>query len=342
MRNRSWIIASPSTDKYDPKCLQLEDRDVPALQPGRVVVRTRLLSVDPTTRNWLKLDPDMLYLPLAVGDPMVGVAVGVIVESDVDGFAPGDLVSGLWTWQEYAIADPSLLEKITPQTDIPEDAYLSVFTHVGRAAAIGILEVGALTPSDVVVVSGAAGATGALAVQIAKANGCRVIGIAGGTEKCRFVAEIGADAVIDYKSENLHRRLATLCPDGIDLFFDNVGGPVLDAVLANMANGCRIVACGAISQYDLASPADAYGVRNLPLLLFKNARIEGFVVPKYADRLPEFDAVLLDLFTSGRLRPRSHIVEGIENAADALSMLFDGRNSGKLMVKVAAPPESAS
>lgn len=335
MRSRSWIIASPSTDKYDPKCLQLEDRDVPALQPGHVLVRTRLLSVDPTTRNWLKLDPDMLYLPLAVGEPMVGAAVGEVVESDAPGFAPGDLVSGLWTWQDYALADPALLEKRTPQADVPEDAYLSVFSHIGRAAAIGILEVGALSPSDVVVVSGAAGATGSLAVQIAKAKGARVIGIAGGAGKCNYVTEIGADAVVDYKSENLVKRLAELCPGGVDLFFDNVGGPTLDAVLGNMANGCRIAACGAISQYDLASPADAYGVRNLPLLLFKNARVEGFVVPRFANRMDEFDAVLEELYSSGRLRQRSHVVEGLENAADAVSMLFDGSNSGKLLVRVA-------
>ncbi|GHE80696.1 NADP-dependent oxidoreductase [Amycolatopsis deserti] len=336
MRNRTWIIRAPSRGRYDPKCLRLEDRDIPALEPGRVLVKTRLLSVDPTTRNWLKLDPDMTFLPLAVGDPMVGVGVGEVVESDTERFRTGDLVSGLWTWQEYAVADPALLEKQTPRDGVPEEAYVSVFSHIGRAAAIGILEVGALAPSDLVVVSGAAGATGGIAVQIAKARGCRVIGIAGGPEKCAYVTEIGADAVIDYKSEDLGKRLAALCPDGVDLFFDNVGGAVLDAVLENMANGCRIVACGAISQYDLAGAADAYGVRNLPLLLFKNARIEGFVVPRFADRIPEFDAVLHDLFATGRLRQRSHVVEGIENAADAVSMLFDGSNSGKLMVRTSA------
>lgn len=334
MKNMTWVVRAPSTEKYDPRCLQLEEWNSPAFSAGQVVVKTRLLSIDPTTRNWLKLDPEMAFLPLAAGDPMVGSGVGEIVESDSPAFSPGDLVKGLWSWQEFSAADPALLEKIPADESIPDDAHLAIFSHIGRAAAIGLLEVGALNPSDVVVVSGAAGATGSVAVQIAKAKGCRVIGIAGGTEKCRYVLDLGADAAVDYKESDVSAQLAALYPGGVDLFFDNVGGMILDAVLENMANGCRIVACGAISQYDLAKPTDAYGVRNLPLLLFKNARIEGFVVPRYAHRIPEMDSVLLKLFADGQLRYRSHILKGIDKAAEAVSMLFDGSNDGKLMVRL--------
>jgi NADPH-dependent curcumin reductase CurA len=201
---------------------------------------------------------------------------------------------------------------------------------------MGLLAVGQLKPADTVVVSGAAGATGGLAVQIAKAHGCRVVGIAGGNEKQQFImTELGADAALDYKHEDVGAGLRRSCPNGVDLFFDNVGGPILDAVLAHMAVGCRIVICGAMSQYDLASPAERYGCRNLPELLFRSARMEGFVVPQFASRFEEFDAILVKLFAQGKLSSRAHVVQGLQNAPEALKMLFNGANRGKLMVQVA-------
>ncbi len=337
MRNQSWVIAKPSRGEYSSDCLRWEESEVAPLGDGEVLVRTLLLSLDPTSRNWLKLDPDSTYLPLAVGGVMIGSAVGVVEQSRANGFSPGDLVQGLWGWELYSKVAPALLERIDPPAGVPLDAYMSIFSHVGRAAVMGMLEVGALMPTDVVVVSGAAGATGSLAAQIAKAHGCRVVGIAGGGDKRRLLLEtFKLDGAIDYKSEDVGGALAREFPEGIDVYFDNVGGPILDAVLANMAVGARIVICGAMSQYDLADPKDAYGCRNLPLMLFKRARMEGFVVPQFANRYAEFDAVLHHLFAQGKLLNRSHIVQGLEQAPEALKLLLTGRNEGKLMVRVSA------
>ncbi|GHE46845.1 MULTISPECIES: NADP-dependent oxidoreductase [Streptomyces] len=335
MKTHAWVVAEASVGKYDPKCLRWEEREVPELADGQVLVRTTLLSIDPTSRNWLKLDPETTLIPIGVGDVMIGAAVGEVVASRVAGFERGDLVSGLWGWARYSLADPRYIQRHDRDERIPEEAYLSVFSHVGRAAAIGLVEIGRLKPSDTVVVSAAAGATGSLAVQIAKARGCRVIGIAGGERKCRqIVEEFGADDAIDYRTADVRAAIAEKCPQGVDLFFDNVGGPILDAVLANMAWNCRIVVCGAMSQYDLSGPEAAYGLTNVPLLLYKCARMEGYVAAAYADRYEEFDAVLRTLYLDGSLTARSHMIQGLENAPDSISLLLDGSNEGKLMVKV--------
>jgi len=338
MKTDAWVIAKAARGHYDPSCLRWEPRELPPLADGQVLVQTLFLSLDPTSRNWLKLEPHSTFLPLKVGDVMIGAAIGRVVQSRSPGFAPGMLVQGMWGWAGQSVADPRFLEPIEPQAGVPLEAHMTIFSHIGRAAAIGLFAVGGLKPSDTVVVSGAAGATGSLAVQIAKAYGRRVVGVAGGPDKCRRVVEdFGADAAIDYRAGNLAEALARTCPDGVDLFFDNVGGEILDAVLDHMALGCRIAICGAVSQYDLADPADAYGVRNLPLLMFRRARMEGFVVPQFADRYAEFDAILRSLFLAGRLRNRPHVIEGLEGAPEALKLIFNGGNDGKLMVRVAAP-----
>lgn len=266
---------------------------------------------------------------------MLGAAVGRVVESRHAEYTPGDLVSGLWGGEEYSLANPMFLEKHTSDS-VPLEAYLSVFSHIGRAAIMGLYGVGDLKPEDVVVVSGAAGATGSLAVQIAKAAGCRVIGIAGSTDKCDYVTSLGADVTINYKSQNVCEALQEHCPNGVDLFFDNVGGETLDAVLLNMAVGCRIVVCGAMSQYNASDPTELYGVKNLQMLLFRSARMEGFVVPQFATRQAEFDAMLQDLWEKGAIKQRSHIIEGLEKAPETVNLNLQGRNEGKLMVRVAA------
>jgi NADPH-dependent curcumin reductase CurA len=171
--------------------------------------------------------------------------------------------------------------------------------------------------------------------KIAKAYGNRIIGIAGGWKKCSFLLnELHLEHAIDYKTQDVAAEIARLCPDGVDLFFDNVRGPILDAVLAHMAIGCRIVICGAMSQYDLADPNTAYGCKNLPQLLFRRGRIEGFVVPQFLERMAEFDEILHKLYMQGKLKNRAHVVDGLENAPEALKRLFAGTNDGKLMVKV--------
>lgn len=334
-RSGGWVIAKASLGEYDSRCLRWEERPVPPPVRGQVLVRTTLLSIDPTTRNWLKLDPESMYIPLAVGDVMIGAAFGVVVGSADPDFSVGDRVTGMWGWEQYSVVDSNRLEKRSDGAQVPDTAYLSIFSHIGRAAAIGLYEIARVRPTDTVVVSGAAGATGAIAVQIAKERGCRVVALAGGPEKCGYVTDrLEADCAIDYKAEDVSSRLAEECPEGIDVYFDNVGGPILDAVLANMATGCRIALCGAMSQYNIATPDDAYGVTNLPMLLFKRARIEGYVVPDYAAEMPRIDAALHELYTNGTLTVREHIVEGLASAPEAVQLLFSGENKGKLLVRI--------
>jgi NADPH-dependent curcumin reductase len=335
--NHSWVIAKAATGTYSPDCLVWREGPIPELPPGAVLVKTLYLSLDPTSRNWLKLEPHSQFLPIKLGDVMLGVSIGEVIESTSAAFAAGDLVTGMWGWESYSVANPDFIERIIPSPEEPVESYLSVFSHVGRAAVMGLFEVGKLKSSDCVVVSGASGATGAIACQIAKAHGNRVIGIAGGRNKCEsLTTDLHLDGVIDYKSQDVPRELARLCPSGVDLFFDNVGGPTLDAVLANMAVGCRIVVCGAMSQYNLPDPEKAYGIKNLPLVLWRRSRIEGFVVvPDFQQVFPELEGMLHRLFREGKIRNRAHIVEGLQNAPAALGLLFEGKNAGKLMVKVA-------
>jgi NADPH-dependent curcumin reductase CurA len=335
MLSRGWIVAKASRGVYSPDCLSWQERSVPELRQGQVLVKTNLLSLDPTSRNWLKLESHAQYLPIKIGDVMLGVGIGEVLATQSLRFAVGDLVTGMWGWEEYSVASQDYLERVTLQAGEPLESYLSVFSHVGRAAAIGLHEIGRLNATDEVLISGAAGATGGLAAQIAKANGNRVVGIAGGQKKCdALLSELHVDHAIDYKMQNVEAEIARLFPKGVDVFFDNVGGQTLDAVLAHMAIGCRIVICGAISQYDLADHASAYGCKNLPLLVFRQGRIEGFVVPQLQARMAEFDAILHRLYAEGKLKNRAHIVEGLENAPTALKMLFAGENDGKLMIKV--------
>ncbi|WP_139278531.1 NADP-dependent oxidoreductase [Rhodococcoides fascians] len=334
-RSGGWVIAKASTGVYDPTCLRWAERAVPTPRPGQVTVRTTLLSVDPTTRNWLKLDPNSMYIPLAVGDVMIGAATGVVVATADPAFSIGDHVGGMWGWEQYSTVETARLEKHIASDQIPDSAYLSIFSHIGRAAAIGLYEIARISKNDTVVVSGAAGATGSIAVQIAKDRGCRVVALAGGPDKCRYVTDdLGVDCAIDYKSDDVAFRLAEACPLGIDVYFDNVGGPILDAVLDNMATGCRIALCGAMSQYNIAGPGDAYGIINLPNLLFKRAKIQGFVVPDFAADMSRIDAILTRLYADGTLSVREHIVEGLAAAPEAVQLLFSGENTGKLLVRV--------
>lgn len=333
--NRVWVVERAVSGEYRPDCLRLVDGDMPVADDGEVLVRTLLVSLDPTTRNWLTLDPAKQFIPFGIGDAVLSANVGIVVESRHPGYAAGDTVRGHWGIADYGIPVPFTLERL--ETDgVPDEAQLSAFSHVGRAAAVGLLWAAGLRDGDDVVISGAAGATGSIAIQLAKHFGHRVIAIAGGPEKTAYCRSIGADETIDYRSEDVEVRLAELLPDGVDVYFDNVGGPILDAVLANMAVGCRIAICGVMSQYQVERPEDAYGVKNLPLMLWKRATIRGFVVPDAGpELLGEYDGLLRELYRSGALRVRAHVVEGIEQAAAAIGINYAGTNEGKLMVRVA-------
>lgn len=331
----SWVVARASQGQYDPGCFRLQQQPVRPPSVGEVLVESRLLSLDPTHLNWVKLDPALQYIPIGVGDAMLGTNIGIVRQSADPRFQPGQLVMGLWGWSTHALANADLLGPALPEDVMPLEDQLIVLSHVGQAAAGGLLLVGQAKQGDRVLVSAAAGATGSIAAQLARSLGCYTVGIAGSEEKCRhLVEELGLDAAIDYRTADVPRELARHFPEGVDVYFDNVGGQLLDDVLSHMARGCRIVVCGAIAQYDSAGRAGNAGLRNVPMLIFKQARMEGFVAGQFGERNGELVARLLQLYREGRLRVRSHVVD-FESIPSALELLLSGRNTGKLMARVA-------
>ncbi|MGX7895936.1 zinc-binding dehydrogenase [Tsuneonella sp. HG222] len=332
MRNQAWIIQYASTGIYAPNCLSLEEREVPPLGEGEVLLRTHLLSLDPTSRNWLKLEPSSNVFGLKVGSVMIGQGVSEVIESRSDTFTAGDWVTGMAGWQRYSVVAAERVRLVQPE--VPLEANLTIFSHIGLAAVTGLLEVGKLTPEDTVVVSGAAGATGALAVQIAVAHGATVLGIAGGADKCRLVEGFGAKACIDYRRSDVEAELRRLCPEGATLFFDNVGGQILDAVLMNLALRARVAVCGQIALYNSNDRSDGQGVRNLMELVFRRVRMEGFIAGEPHERIPEYFGELTRLYLAGKLASRPQIIKGLENAPAAVELLFSGANSGKLIIEV--------
>jgi NADPH-dependent curcumin reductase len=271
---------------------------------------------------------------VAIGEVMRALALGKVVSSRNSKFVPGDYVYGLFGVQEYAISNGAGLTKVDPAA-APLPVYLSVLGMPGMTAYFGILDVAKIKSGDTVVISGAAGAVGAVAGQIAKIKGCRVIGIAGGPEKCKYVKSLGFDAVIDYKSEEIYKALAAHCPKGLDVYFDNVGGEILNAALANISLGARIAICGAISQYNSTTPIK--GPSNYLMLLVKRATMQGFVVFDFASRYAEAGYEMAGWLASGKLKSREDIVEGLEKFPEALLMLYSGENFGKLILMVANP-----
>ncbi len=334
MQDAAWVIVKPSVGRYTSDVLSLQHRPLPQLEPGAVQVRTLYLSLDPSNLMWLKLLPGWME-EVRIGDIMKGPSIAVVERSADPALSPGDIVTGALDWRLRSVVPAASLIHISTADDVPLEAHLSIFSHVGKAALIGMTVVGRVRPGDVVLVSGAAGATGSLACEIAMAAGARVIGIAGGAEKCRFLEqELGLEAAIDYRREDLGARLLSICPQGVDMFFDNVGGPTLDAALVHLNVNARVVICGAISLYSDARPEDAYRHANLFQLLMKRARIEGFVVPDFSDRYDELDATLMKLFRQGAITSRTHVLEGLEQAARGLELLLTGGNRGKLLVRV--------
>ncbi|WP_437594238.1 NADP-dependent oxidoreductase [Sorangium sp. So ce1000] len=312
----------------------LQEEPVPDVPEGGVLVRTLYLSVDATQRGWMSRDT---YMPaVAIGEVMRSFGVGRVIASRTPELAEGDLVTGLLGWQEHAAMSgrPPLgqLNKVPPGT--PPPLALSIFGITGPTAYFGLLDIGRPQPGDTVVVSGAAGATGMLVGQIAKLKKCRVIGIAGGPTKCAWLkSDLGFDEVIDYKAEDVDARLAALCPGSIDVYFDNVGGAILDAALMQLALRARVVLCGAISEYEATAPGD--GIRNHRQLVFRRARMEGFLVSDYNSRSGKAFAELSAWLSAGKIKVRSDVQEGLENAPAALRRLFTGANIGKQLVKVA-------
>jgi len=302
---------------------------VPAPVAGEFVVEISHLSIDPAMRGWMTARPSYIP-PVELGAVMRAGAIGRVIASEHPGFAVGEHVYGTFGVQEYAVSDGRGVIKVdTSLADLP--VYLGVLGMTGLTAYFALLDVGKPREGDTVVVSGAAGAVGSVAGQIAKIKGCRVIGIAGGPEKCHAVTEeFGFDAAIDYRMPDLRRTLRELAPRGVDVYFDNVGGEILDDVLTCLARGARIIICGAISQYN---ENEVRGPANYMMLLVARASMTGMLVFDYADRYPEAMAALADWYRAGRLVAHETIVRGgVEDFPETLLKLFEGANTGKLIL----------
>ena len=303
---------------------------------GEIVVQTLYLSLDPAMRGWMNEGKSYIR-PVAIGEVMRAGGIGRVVASKSPKFAVGDTVSGTIGVQRYWVGPAD--DKIAGFYKVdgrmaPLPKYLNALGMPGMTAYFGLLEVGQPKAGETVVVSGAAGAVGQTVGQVAKHKGCRVVGIAGGKEKCDFVVnELGFDACIDYKSGNLKDGLKAHCPDGVDVYFDNVGGEILDTVLTRLRMKARIIICGAISQYNNTTPVK--GPANYLSLLVHRARMEGIVVFDYADRYAEGAAQMAQWMQQGSFKTREDIVQGLEKFPEALLMLFEGRNFGKLILQVA-------
>lgn len=325
------LAARPMGLPKDTDWLYTEE-PVPVPGDGEVVVKVLYISLDPAMRGWMN-DARSYIAPVAIGDVMRALAAGIVVASNYDALKPGDYVTGVVGVQEYAVVHGGALMKVDPGV-APLPVQLGTLGMPGMTAYFGLLEIGRPVAGETVVVSGAAGAVGGVVGQIAKLKGARAVGIAGGPEKCRYIVEeLGFDAAIDYKSEDVQAGLKEHCPKGIDVYFDNVGGAILDAALARLARHARVIICGAISQYN-ATEAVA-GPSNYLSLLVNHATMTGFVVFDYADRYAEGARELAGWLAAGKLHAREEIAEGFENFPDTLLRLFRGENTGKLLLKVA-------
>jgi NADPH-dependent curcumin reductase CurA len=312
---------------------EYREEELPDPGEGEFLVAVSHISLDPAMRGWMN-DARSYIPPVGIGEVMRAGALGEVVASNHPGFAVGDHVSGAFGVQSHAISDGQGVTKVDP-SKVPLPVYLSVLGMTGLTAYFALLDTGRPQEGDTVVVSGAAGAVGGVAGQIAKLKGCRVVGIAGGAEKCRHVVEdLGFDACIDYKNEDVAAGLKTHCPKGIDVYFDNVGGDILDACLARLAMHARVVICGAISQYNATGKVT--GPSNYLSLLVNRASMTGMVIFDYVDRFPEAAAELAGWLAEGKLKAEVDVVTDLATFPEALLKLFRGENTGKLVLQVAA------
>jgi NADPH-dependent curcumin reductase CurA len=335
--NRQWVLATRPKGMVKETDFAYRETAIPTPQNGEFLVRNLYISFEPAMRGWM-MDRPSYIPPVQIGEVMRAWGVGQVVESRHPDFNPGDFVHGMFGWQDYIATSARGIMPVTKiAPGLSHTILLSVLGLNGITAYFGLLDLGRPQAGETVVVSGAAGATGSVAGQIAKIKGCRVIGIAGGSKKCEWLAsEAGFDAAIDYKSEHVQERLKELCPSGINIFYDNVGGEILDAALAHIALKARVVLCGAISRYNEEAPSP--GPKNYFNLVIQRARMEGFIVLDYA---PKFDAALKELISwvaAGKIKYKEDVQEGFKNVPKTFLRLFQGKNFGKQLLKIVDPP----
>jgi NADPH-dependent curcumin reductase CurA len=328
--NRGWVLESyPLGDDFD-AALKLRERPMPEPGPGQMLVRSQYLSLDPANRGWMIMPTYIPQVPL--GDTMWGFVLGRVERSNVPGFAPGDLVSGFGAWADYCLIGAEMANKLPDLAGLPLYAAQSLFGLSGGTAYVGVIDIAKAKVGDVFVVSGAAGSVGSLVGQIAKLKGCTVVGIAGSPEKCAWLtAELGFDHAIDYLREDIDARLTALCPNGVDAYFDNVGGPITNTIAKHMALKGRIVLCGSMAKFSNPGPELDLG----PILL-NRVTITGFILIDHFDRLDAANADLAKWLAEGKIKHKADIVDGLENTVTAFRKLFTpgAPHMGKLLVRI--------
>jgi NADPH-dependent curcumin reductase CurA len=329
-KNHRFTLAARPVGMVKSSDFAFEEVELRELGDGELLVKNRYISLDPAMRGWMN-EGKSYVPPVGLGEVMRAGAIGRVVESKHPKFAVGSHVLGTFGMQEYAISNGQGLMPVDPKL-APLPVMLSTLGMPGLTAYFGLLDIGKPVAGNTVVVSGAAGAVGSVVGQIAKIHGCRAVGIAGGAEKCRYLGELGFDAAIDYKAGDVKAALREHCPSGIDVFFDNVGGDILDAALTRLAPRARIVICGAISQYNNTTPVK--GPSNYLSLLVNRASMTGMVVFDYAARYGAAIAEMAQWMAAGKLRSREDIVPGLEQFPQALLKLFTGENHGKLLLEL--------
>ncbi len=330
--NKQWILSKFPVGEIKEGDLVYRESEIPAVNEGEILIKNIYLSLDPANRGWMSGQKSYVDA-MNIGDIMRGGTIGVVEETNNNDFQKGDVVNAMGGWQQFCVSNGKGVRKIPLDTGFPLDSFMSIFGMTGMTAYFGLLDITKPQEGETLVVSAAAGAVGSIVSQIGKIQGCRVIGIAGSQEKCDWlVNDLGIDGSINYKTENLRDKLKELCPKGIDIYFENVGGPITDAVLSRMNIGSRISLCGLISAYNAESiaPGPAWGN-----LLVKRINLRGFIVFDYIKRYLEAYQDLSNWVRDGKIKYKNDIVPGLENASLAIKKLFSGENNGKLIVQIA-------
>lgn len=333
--NRQLYLHKRPDEVATSEHIRMREVPVPHAGPGEVLLENIYLSMDPAIRGWMS-EKVSYFEPIAIGEAIRGSTLGRVVESQHPEFKVGDYAVGIAcnAWEDYTLADPDQIYKVDGKAGFPLSYHLSIYSAVGLTPYFGILEIGKPKPGETVLVSAAAGAVGSLAGQIARIQGCRVVGIAGSDEKCSWVVEeLGFDSAINYKScGDITQAIREACPEGVDIYFDNVCGEILDGALMNLNNFARVVFCGAIAHYNTETPIP--GPYNYWQIVARSATVQGFLALTYKDRFPEAIEQIQSWLDTGQLHFKEDIVNGMENTVEAFSRLFSGENKGKLMVKI--------
>ena len=330
--NHVWRLRKRPIGELSNDVLSFDEEAIPEPDDGEFLIRLNYLSLDPTNRIWMS-DMDQYMPPVELDDSMRGLVCGTVVKSRHPDFDEGMIVSGLGTWADFQIGSPATISPLGDTGPVAVVDAFSTLALVGPTAYFGLLDIGQPKTGETVVVSAAAGAVGSIVGQIAKIKGCHVVGLAGSDDKCAWIKDdLGFDEVINYRTQNIPEALAAACPKGIDVYFDNVGGEILDACLKLMNLKGRISTCGLISQYNATEPVP--GPSNYPMILMQRLRVEGFIVLDYAERYPEAIAALSQWMAEGKIKVRTQVIDGLENALETLKTLYTGENTGKLMICV--------